>query len=921
LKRKILTSLLALTLVLGAAAAASAQVNTGSISGKVTGTDNLPLPGVSVAVSGPSIMGGVLAVTTNEQGLYRFPRVSAGTVTVEFKLAGFKDLKREGLKVDIGSKLEVNAVLEMAKLTAEVAVVAQKPVIDLERPSFNVTIDTKTLMALPMSRTASAMNAASFNAGDTFFGSTYGANWSQSNYTVDGASVQVPNSGEPFIRPSLEQTDEVEFTYGGAPAEYGNFVGSNVKVVTKAGSNTLSGSLAFNFTNSSLQSSNSDLPVSSTVPRNSVIEGSLGGAILKDRLWFFADYSNSDMHIKYPFTSTLYEYFTSVGKGKLTFALDKNNKTTISLQLGRNGNKNGQLGLNAGGTNYGPMMTASSLQDMRLTINQATFGHTAFLSEAAILDVIGGYLWSRNQNPYTRTGIPGSLNLITGTITGTVGGPTSSTESGMYRDINWSNFEGTVKLTLFNDNLAGTHEFKIGGTFGLGSEKRYMEYEGGYFEQIMGMTLGPGFTVPAYVHLTQTPYEAYQKVQTISGFVQDSWKIGGNLTLVYGLRYDDVQGLIPDQPQRNGAATIPGFTDPIVHFKQFSPRLAANYALTGDGKTMLRANWGRYYPATRTSTIAALNPAVGPVITWLAIPALGMPYSPISVTSTQAAAVDANAKNYYNDIFALSLERQITKDWAVSLHYMKKWNKNFLGLVPRQTFAPVSFVDSYNGQSMTLYKQTSTSDWYFTNVPGSYGLYSNFDSFDITVNKKFSDHWTFNFSYFYERAVGTADPAYDASQTGGGFAGFTMDPNRSINWDGPLSMNSPHQVKVFSAYEFPLGITASISLMYFRGTPWTRTAYVSPALAVTVGSVNAEPKGSRRLPDRFNIDMNLLKTFRIADAASLELYANAANLFNAGTATAYYTTTGAGAYLDSLFGTPAGFVAPRRVNLGVKILW
>ena len=67
--------------------------------------------------------------------------------------------------------------------------------------------------------------------------------------------------------------------------------------------------------------------------------------------------------------------------------------------------------------------------------------------------------------------------------------------------------------------------------------------------------------------------------------------------------------------------------------------------------------------------------------------------------------------------------------------------------------------------------------------------------------------------------------------------------------------------------------------------------------------------------------MNVQKTFAIADFAQLEIYANATNLLNAGTATAYYTMTGAGAYLDSLFGTPAGFVAPRRVNLGVKVMW
>ncbi len=914
MKRKILTSFLAMFLILGAAAAALAQVNAGSVSGKVTGTDNLALPGAEVSILGEKIPGGVLAATTSEQGLYRFPRVPAGTYVLEFKLQNFKTLRLEAIKVDIGSKLELNAVLEISKLANEITVVAQKPLIDLERPSYNVTVDTKTLMALPVNKAGTALSAASYNAGDSYFGSTFGAAWPTNNYVVDGAPVNHPQNGEPYIRPNIESVEEVEYSYGGAPAEYGNFVGSNIKVVTKSGTNAFSGHAGFNFTLDSLQSRNSDLPVSTKQPVNYTPNFNLGGPIFKDVLLFFIDLAMYRSDTSYNFTKLRSSYDTYEGKAKFTLNWDKKNKTDVSLFLSENLSKNGQLGLQG----FGPLMQGSSLQDMQMTRDQAALNHTSFLSNDLILDVAANYMWSHWDAPHTRSGQPGTWDTIFNTIYGTIGNPTSTADAGMYKDNHAGTFETSAKLTYFNDNLAGSHEFKGGVTYNHSYDDAFQEYEGGYFQQIFLYPVMPGLSVPAIARLTQKPYFARQDVEQISGFLQDSWKIGDRLTLALGVRYDDTKGLINDQPQRDGT-TIKGYSKAVAHFQTFSPRLALNYRLTEDGKTMFRVNWGRYYPATRTQTFASLNPAIGPVTTYLSIPLIGMPFTPIQVTSNTAASWDPNLKNFYNDVFSISLEREIIPNVSVSLHYLKKWNANFYGMIPRQTYAPLALVDPYNGQTVTVYQQTSASDWYFTNIPAGYNLYSKYDSFAVEVSKKFTDNWTFNLSYFYEHAVGTADNAYDTSQLGGGFYGFKLDPNFMINWDGPLGQNSPHQFKLFTAYIFPWDITGSLFLTYRTGLPWNRKMYIAPAYGVTVGDVNAEPKNSRRLDDALNVDFTLQKTFRIAGLFQLEIYAQAFNLFNAATITNVYSETGG--IVNSLFGQAAGFVAPRRIFLGANVRW
>ena len=914
MKRTLLTLLTAAVFVLGGASAALAQVNAGEISGKVVGTDNLVLPGVAVTIQGDKLPGGTLATTTTEQGLYRFPRVPAGTYVLEFKIPNFKTLRLEAIKVDIGSKLELNAVLEMSKLANEVTVIAQKPLIDQERPSYNVTIDTKTLMALPVNKAGTALNAASYNAGDTYFGSTFGAAWPTNNYVVDGATVNHPQNGEPYIRPNLESVEEVEYSYGGAPAEYGNFIGSNIKIVTKTGSNTLAGHVGISYTTDSLQSTNSSLPITTKTPVNYVPAFNLGGPLVKDHLFFFIDLAGYPTQTSYNFTSTRSSYNTYEGKAKVTLDWDKNNKTDANLFLAINKSQNGQLGLQG----YGPLMQASSLQDMQLTRDQFALNHTSFLSRDVVLDVGVNYLWSHWDAPHTRTGLPGVWNTITNTISGTIGNPTSTQDAGMYKDNHDGTFEASAKLTYFNDNLAGTHEFKLGFVYNHSFDDAYQAYEGGYFEQDFLYTVMPGLTVPAIAHLTQTPYDAREDVEQWSAFLQDSWKIGERLTLAIGLRYDDTKGLINDQPQKDGS-TIKGFADPVAHFKTLSPRLALNYRLTEDGKTMFRINWGRYYPATRTETFASLNPAIGPVTTWLAIPAIGMPLTPIQVTSNVAASWDSNLKNFYNDVFSVSLERELLPNISLSLHYMKKWNGNFYGLIPRQTYAPLAVVDPYNNQTITVYQQTSASNWYFTNIPASSNLYSNYDSFAIELTKKFTDDWTASFSYFYEHATGTAENAYNTSQLGGGFYGYKLDPNYMINWDGPLGQNSPHQVKLFTSYQFPWEITASLFATYHRGLPWTRLLYINPALGVTVGDVYAEPKGSRRLPDQFNVDFTIQKSFHVAGPFQVELYIQAFNLFNAGTAISVYNETGG--MTNALFGQASAVVNPRRVFLGANVRW
>ena len=124
-----LRKLAATGLFLLLAAPLFAQRTTGGISGIVKDSSGAVLPGATVTVTGPNIVGSQVAVT-NELGFYRLTNLPPGEYQVSFTLTGFKTMNRKGLRVGLGQQIEENTSLEVSQLQEEVTVVAETPVVD-----------------------------------------------------------------------------------------------------------------------------------------------------------------------------------------------------------------------------------------------------------------------------------------------------------------------------------------------------------------------------------------------------------------------------------------------------------------------------------------------------------------------------------------------------------------------------------------------------------------------------------------------------------------------------------------------------------------------------------------------------------------------------------------------------------------------
>ena len=218
---------------------------TGSIQGTVKDETGEPLPGVTVEISSPALIGGVKSMITSAAGSFHFPALPPGSYKVRFSLTGFRIQEREKTVVTIGKTTTIDTVLSPAPVNESVLVVGQSPMIDVTKSGTSATYDRVLMENLPKARftyidimywaPGISQNETSSEEWHTSLGS---AGWSD-NYLVDGVDTSFDWNGTTWVWNNPDIYEEGEVVSVGAPAEYGDFQGAVVNVVTKSGGNTL----------------------------------------------------------------------------------------------------------------------------------------------------------------------------------------------------------------------------------------------------------------------------------------------------------------------------------------------------------------------------------------------------------------------------------------------------------------------------------------------------------------------------------------------------------------------------------------------------------------------------------------------------------------------------------------------------------
>jgi hypothetical protein len=222
-----------------------AQELTGSLRGTVTDTEGNPLPGVTITISSPAMMG-IQSFVTTETGSFRFPSLPPGSYKVVAELKGFKTVERTDVIVRVGMTVTVDIKMEVAAVEEEITVVAASPVVDVQSSKLAVTVDSNMLKNIPMRRDLYDIMTAA--PGVVSEGQTYRRTFSAHGATVrsnttafDGVNMNDPVVMYTITNINFDVMDEVEIITAGHPASIGYTDGAYVNIVTKSGGNKFSG--------------------------------------------------------------------------------------------------------------------------------------------------------------------------------------------------------------------------------------------------------------------------------------------------------------------------------------------------------------------------------------------------------------------------------------------------------------------------------------------------------------------------------------------------------------------------------------------------------------------------------------------------------------------------------------------------------
>jgi Carboxypeptidase regulatory-like domain/TonB dependent receptor-like, beta-barrel len=622
-----------ITLVAGLcapAATASAQ-GAGGIAGVVRDTSGGVMPGVTVEASSPALIEKVRSVVSDAEGQYKIVDLRPGTYTVTFTLPGFSTVKREGIEISAGFTATVNADLKVGGLEETITVSGQSPVVDTQNVVQQKVITREILDAVPSSRS----NYAALTPGasrSTDVGGSNGTD-SGSTFTIHGSraldvrrlidgmrwnSMEAANAGTGFYYDPTG-AEEIALQLGSNSAEF-ELGGVQVNLVPKAGANKYNGYFYAGYTNNSLNSTAvpddlkaRGLPTIGAVDYVYDYSGSLGGPIVKDKLWFFTAqrwWGNSSFvpNDYYNVNTAAWLYVPDLSRPAVNDNSNRHNGVRVTWQINQKHKLNLSFDDQGNCVCHGGLTAAAAPEGTYRWnfgppnyIVQGTWSHphtNKLLFEGGATTLIFTYVGLP-----TETLPEGAANQIS--VLDVSKNFRYRSNGGFYNFGTYGNKVTDQSNQRFAMSyVTGTHNFKTGIQTMEGWRRH---------EQAPPGSLEYYFNGPTPITIVQyaTPNLEKERLNMNLGlFAQDQWTIK-KLTLNLGIRYDYLNASAeatdlpagPFTPARNFPAIgcLPCWND-------INPRLGAAYDIFGNGRTAIKGAIGRYVAGQAVDIASALHP-------------------------------------------------------------------------------------------------------------------------------------------------------------------------------------------------------------------------------------------------------------------------------------------------------------------------
>ena len=287
-------------------APAGAQAVTGTLLGNVTDSSGAGVPGATVTVLDVATNTTRTAVT-NESGYYIFSSLQNGTYTVDAELQGFKKVQRPEVKVDVNTTVRVDFKLEVGQINETLTVAAESPLLQTDRTDTGRLIESKMVAELPLTFNRNFQSlmitvpgitrphrehSQFFNSQDSLRFEVNGQPGMASNTLIEGLDDNQKTGLLQVIIPAADALETVSVTTSNYDAEFGRSGGAVTNVTLKSGTNDLKGSVFF-FGNTEATNA-SDYLTHLKAPTKFVNGGfTVGGPIVKNKLFFFGDYQRT----------------------------------------------------------------------------------------------------------------------------------------------------------------------------------------------------------------------------------------------------------------------------------------------------------------------------------------------------------------------------------------------------------------------------------------------------------------------------------------------------------------------------------------------------------------------------------------------------------------------------------------------------
>lgn len=965
-----LLSLLCAVVVIWPAALA-AQVTSADIEGIVRDSTGAGLPGATLVVK--SVATGVeRRSVTGPEGRYRIPALPVGEYTLTVSLDGFATVERTGLRLEIGQIATIDIEMKLATLTETVNVTGATPLVETARTTTGAVVNRAEIDNLPIngrdflsySTTVAGVTAQQMSgqgSGISFNGQRGRSN----NISVDGADNNGQLNGNTRLTMSQEAVQEFQVVTSGFAPEFGRAGGGILNIVSRSGTNRYQGNLFFFIRDEAMDARNAFVPPDDEKPpfKRKNFGGTFGGPIIKNRTFFFGSYEGMRRNESDVVTITQQNVDTinaslaarpipNGGVTKIstgTFPIDITSDL-FSLKVDHNFNANTQLTLryiygkanesNAGGVSIGGLTDVSGGGGSRNT-DQSILATYKWVMSPVLLSETRFQFAPRKLEQYDNDPI-GPRVSISGVAT-------------FGRNINFPVLLDETRYQVMQDfsYQLGRHFFKAGldanwvkahtsfpvsfaGSFTFTTLANFVSGIAGTFSQ--------GFGDPV-IDLPDT---------LIGLYVQDSFRVHRDVTLVYGLRYDydmQPQGIPRDRTNPIEAPLQDGINrDP----NNVAPRVAASWNVGGGGRTVVRAGYGMFYDkifllVARNALLARQTISVSSSAQASAIFRQGaFPESdqlPAGFTLVKPSInnADPSLTLPYTHQFDIGFERELGRDWAVGANFVHVLGRSMLRS-DNTNLGPPTVLTTENAASLGVAKpseqqigrpyfgSTNRLDQNFTNIQVvSSTSKSEYNGLQLTLRKRMSRGFQIRANYILSKAMADAGDFTQAEQPSNPY-------DRAAEW-GLSTENQRHRFTMTGVWELPyrsvkdqpsvmravLGDwVASTTIRYRSGTP------ENPS----VGSdVNGDGNSSTDRPivdgkevarnsftgaDSAVVDLRFSKRIIFGRGMALQILAEAFNLFNRVNYQGPNMTWGTSLVPRSTYGQFTGAGNPRQIQLGAK---